>query len=107
MNASTQGSFPFMMRGAMAVNPAAGADALNMLTQGAQFFSMRLDMNLKAQKDLLACTTPAEVYKVQTEYLQTAFEHYSMAAQGMMDLWGDMMRDVAKSAAREYDDVPV
>ena len=96
MYVGTSGPFPLILQSAMRLNPTATADALTMLTQSAQFMSMRMDMSLKAQQDLLACKTPEEVYQVQTDYLQTAIEHYTFAAKGMLDHWNHMLRDASQ-----------
>jgi hypothetical protein len=107
MNAPNTKSLPFMLSGAVAVNPEATVDTLKMVSQGVQFMSMRLGETLKTQGDLLECKSPADVWAVQSEYLQTAVQQYTMAGQGMLELWGDAMRDGMKLASRKYDDVPV
>ncbi len=98
---------PMMMQGFAALNPDAATKSLELMSSGVQFMSMRLDHTLKAQKDLLSCTTPAEVLNVQTDYVKTAIEHYMMATQGVMDLMGEQMRAGASGTKRGYDDVPL
>ena len=107
MTSKTQTGLPIMMQGFAALNPDAAAKSLEMLSSGVQFMSMRLDLTLKAQKDLLSCTTPAEVLEVQTDYIKTAIEHYMMATQGVMDLMGEQMRAGVSVTKRGYDDVPL
>lgn len=107
MTSKSKADLPSMMQGLAVFNPEAAAKSLEMLSAGVQFMSMRMESSFAAQRALLSCQTPAEVYDVQSKYLQTAIEHYSMATQGMMEAFGTQMASGVISTKRGYDDVPL
>lgn len=107
MTSKTESDLPIMMQGFAALNPEAAVKSLNLLSSGVQFLSMRMDSSFAAQRALLACSTPAEVFEVQSDYIKTAIEQYKMATQGMMEALGPQKSVKTTGTKRAFDDVPL
>lgn len=95
------------LQGLSALNPEAAAQSMNMLTNGMQFLTMRIEHTFAAQHALLSCKNPTEAYEVQSEFLKTAYEHYNSAAQGMLEALGAQAPSGIQGTKRSYDDVPL
>lgn len=94
-----------------ALNPAASGAWMDVMTESARFVSDRLQQDLETQKALLACKSPADLLKVQTEFYQTAMEQYAAEATKLFQMMSSATQecvDTTKSTkARKYNDVPL
>ncbi len=76
-----------------------------------KFASSRIQQDLEAQKAMLACKSPQDLQKVQTEYFSKALEDYRLQIQRAMEVMSHAaktpMGEMIKSAKRGYDDVPL
>ena len=70
----------------MALNPVGMAAWMNIVTESARFVSDRLQQDVAAQQEMLACKTPADLLRVQTEFYQKAIEQYTAEATRMLDM---------------------
>jgi hypothetical protein len=96
----------------LAALSSAGASAwFGIIAESGQFVARRLEEDLKAQKALMGCKTPAEVMQVQADYFRTAAEQYSEQTNRVLGiLSGTMGESLVPSKslfARRYDDVPL
>lgn len=95
----------------MAANPALAKTWATVMNESARFLSERLQEDMEAQKALLACKTPAEVVKVQSEFFRKAMVQYSDEAQRMFRIMTDATEEAVREAGtgtrREYDDIPI
>ena len=76
-----------------------------------KFASSRIQQDLEAQKAMLACKTPQDLQKVQTEYFSKAVEDYRLQIQRAMEVMSQAaktpMGEVIKTTKRGFDDVPL
>jgi hypothetical protein len=81
-----------------------GADAV-------RFVADRLQQDLKTQQAILACTSLAEMQKLQAEFFKTAQDQYAAEARRMMEMAGKAatagVAPGPTSGPLGYDDVPV
>ena len=96
----------------LAALSSAGAGAwLGIVAESGQFVARRLEEDLKAQKALMSCKTPAEVMQVQADYFRTAAEQCSEQTSRVLGILSGTMGGSfvpSKSLfARRYDDVPL
>ncbi|WP_167853427.1 phasin family protein [Roseovarius aestuariivivens] len=100
-----------MTEAMMSANPAMAKLWSDMATESARFVSERLQEDVKAQREMLACKTPAELAKVQAEFFQKAMSQYTAEAYKMFEIMTDAGGEAVKGAktgtSRGYDDVPV
>jgi hypothetical protein len=90
----------------------AGAQAFqDLMSEGATFVAERMQHDLEATLELMACKTPTDVMRVQQEYMKTAMQHYTEAAMRAYNVFSansrEMMENTGTSTARKYDDVPL
>ena len=95
----------------MAVSPVATQAWLDVLSESTRFVADRLQQDLEMQKSMLACTSPADLMQVQTEFFKTAMEQYTDEATRLFKMMSqateDTIKDAQSSRARSYDDVPL
>ncbi|MEX0370403.1 MAG: phasin family protein [Tateyamaria sp.] len=95
----------------MAFNPVGTQAWLDLMSDCMRFAAERLQEDLNTQRDLMACRTPADVAKVQTEWCTTAARQYSDQFARMFQKTNDAAQQTAKDAAsgfsRNYDDIPL
>ena len=95
--------FSALTPGAEDTQPAMIAAWQDIVTQNTEFLTQRLAQDLETQQALLACKTPADVVKVQTEFFSNAMQQYSQQASKVFA----RMTAPAGNHARGYDDVPL
>jgi len=95
----------------MAGNPLMAKAWTEMMTESARFISQRLQEDMATQKAMLACKTPADLMKLQTEFYRKAMEDYSEEAQRMFRIMMGATEEAVDQAKtgtkRGYDDVPL
>ncbi|MDA0962119.1 MAG: phasin family protein [Proteobacteria bacterium] len=98
----------------MTARKAGAADAnpfAEIMTESMRFFTQRLQQDLETQQALLACTTPADLMRVQADFFGKAVEDYGTEAARMAELVtkaaGQPMAMVQTGQKRDYDDVPL
>lgn len=95
----------------IAIYPAATKAWLDVLSEGARFLTDRLQKDMETQKALLACTGPADLMRVQSEFVATAMKEYAEEATRMVRMMSEAVEDSAKDVRsghrRSYDDVPL
>ena len=88
--------------------PAAAQAWMDITAGYARFALDRLQTDLVAQREMMACTSPAELMQKQMAYCQEAAQQYADQATRMVELMGKAMSASGPSPfARKYDDVPV
>lgn len=85
-----------------AFNPAAAAAWQEVMAESVRFMTDRLQKDMETQKALLACKSPADLMKVQTQFYEDALADYSAQASRVLALMSGKSR-----TKREYDDVPL
>ncbi len=82
-----------------------------MMKEGVQFLSERIERDMKAQRDFLSCTSPEEALRVQSEYCKDVVAQYAGQFQRMAELFSQTTAlgwsEATASRARKYDDVPL
>lgn len=95
----------------LAGGPAATSAWLALMTESARFVSERLREDMQTQMAFLACKSPAELLKVQTEFYQTAIEQYTAEANRMFETLSaaaeESIAEAKSGHSREYDDIPL
>jgi hypothetical protein len=80
-------------------------------TETMQFLSARMQQDLEAQREMLACKTFAELQTVQAKFYSTALEDYRRATAKMMEIMATAGSNVSGTGTsgtkRSYDDVPL
>ncbi len=76
-----------------------------------QFASSRMQQDIEAQKAMLACKSPQDLQKVQSQYFSKALEDYSAQIKRAMEVMSGAADKrtggVFTSTMRGYDDVPL
>lgn len=76
-----------------------------------QFASSRMEQDIEAQKAMLACKSPQDLQKVQSQYFSKALEDYRAQIQRAMEVMSGAADKraggVFTSTKRGYDDVPL
>ena len=94
-----------------AMNPVATSAWLDLVDEGARFFTQRLEQDLETQRELLACKNPAELIEVQSRFMKSAMEQYSEEAKRLLQMMSNATEEIAEDASadhsRSQDDVPV
>ena len=92
-------------------NPALTKAWSDLMAENVRFLSDRLEQDFETQKAMLACKTPADVMKVQSEFFQKAVEDYSGGAQRVFEILTAASTEAVEGAKssfkRGYDDVPL
>ena len=106
-----QAGIPEMTAAFATLNPWVAKSWLEMVSESTRFVTERLQEDLKTQRAMMACRTPAELMQVQTEFCRTAVEQYSAEVTrlfGMMSQAADEgVREVTAGHTRKHDDVPL
>ncbi|MBY5931368.1 phasin family protein [Tateyamaria omphalii] len=94
-----------------AVNPAAAQAWMDITTECARFAMDRVQQDFAAQRAMMACTSPADLMRLQVEYCQTATKQYADQATRMVELMtaamGQKNEDGTSPFSRKYDDIPL
>ncbi|SIT03551.1 Phasin protein [Roseivivax lentus] len=102
---------PTLSAAIMAVNPAATKAWMDLMSESAQFVTTRLHEDIETQKALLACRTPADLLRLQSDYIQKAIQQYTQEAQRLSKRMSKATEDIATEMktghARRYDDIPL
>ncbi len=74
-----------------------------------RFVTARLEQDIKTQQAMFACTSLAELQKIQSAFFATAREHYAAEAVRMLEVLLAVATSgqTAATRARRYDDVPL
>jgi hypothetical protein len=80
---------------------------VEMMTEGTRFATDRMRTDLETQMAFLSCTSPGDVFKVQSEFVQKAVEDYSGFAQRMSGMMSTAADGASRVVSRRYDDVPL
>lgn len=95
----------------MAMNPIATATWLKIMNESAEFLAERLKKDLETQKAMLACKSPADLLKVQSDFYKTAIEHYTKETTRLFEMMSkgatSSIAEATSGHARGYDDVPL
>lgn len=86
----------------MAFGPKAVEAWQDIINESVGFMTRRLERDLETQQAMLNCKTPADLLKVQADFIETTFAQYTEEANRMMKIMAK-----AGNAARGYDDVPL
>lgn len=86
----------------MAFGPKAFEAWQDIINESVGFMTRRLERDIETQQAMLNCKTPADLLKVQAEFIETTFAQYTEEANRMMKIMAK-----AGNAARGYDDVPL
>ncbi len=93
--------------GAALVFAPASAEAWQQIMQECvRFLTRRLEKDFAAQQSFLACKSPLDVVRLQTEFCQTALEDYTEEASRMVGILAKA-NGAAAARPRDHDDVPV
>lgn len=89
-------------------NPAAAQTWMEITTECARFAMDRVQKDFAAQRDMMACTTPADLMTLQSNYCRDAAKEYADQATRMVEL----MTQAASKATigtttRKYNDIPL
>ena len=105
---------PFAMLGKLPFNPLNDTQLKAWSDLGGEvikFASSRIQQDLEAQKAILACKSPQDLFKVQTEYFNKAVGDYRAQIQRAIDVMASAatapVGGVPKSTKRGFDDVPL
>lgn len=95
----------------MVGNPALTKAWSDLMVENVRFLSDRLEQDFETQKAMLACKTPADVMKVQSEFFQKAVEDFSAGSRRMFEILTAASTEAVEGAKssfkRGYDDVPL
>lgn len=86
----------------MAFGPKAVEAWQEIMKESMGFMTRRLERDLETQQAMLTCKTPADLLKVQADFIESTFAQYTEEANRMMKIMAK-----AGNAARGYDDVPL
>lgn len=102
---------PAIIAAMMAINPVASKGWLDIMYESRRFIMDRLQQDLKAQKAIFACKTPAELLQVQSEFYTSAMEQYSQEFTRLCKIMStatyDTLDDARLGHSRSYDDIPL
>jgi len=94
-----------------ALNPAVSTAWAQVFEESARFLTDRLQQDMETQKALLACKTPADLFKVQSEFYQAAVQQYSDEATRLFQMMSTATQEGLDASSllkgRKYDDVPL
>ena len=90
-------------------NPAAAQAWMEITTECARFAMERVQKGFEAQRAMMACTSPAALMQLQSNYCRDAAQDYADQASRVVEL---MTQAASKSAgagttSRKYDDIPL
>lgn len=99
----------------LALNPMVGmvgmASWSEIMKEGLDFASVRMERDMQAQRDLLNCKSIEDVLKFQAAYFQDAAEQYTRQFQRLAELLSEATAlgwsEATARRAREYDDIPL
>jgi hypothetical protein len=82
-----------------------------IMKEGMQFVSERMEKDLQAQRGFLNCKSLEDVLRLQSEYYKDALEQYTeqfqrvaeLASQATVSGWSE----ATAPRARKYDDIPL
>jgi hypothetical protein len=107
----TTAAAPAAMMAAFSPNPDFAKAWMDMMSDSARVASDQMRTHLEAQAALMACRTPAEVMKVQVDYLNAIIrmsaEETARSLRMTMGVSGDIAGGLTTGRSRDYDDVPV
>lgn len=76
-----------------------------------EFAASRIQQDMEAQKAMLACKSPQDLQKVQTDYYSKALEDYRAQIQRAMAVMSGAAKmptgSMTNATKRGYDDVPL
>ena len=102
---------PAITAAMMAINPIASKGWLDIMSESARFMTDRLRQDLNTQQAMLACKTPAELLKVQSEFYTSTMKDYSeqftRLCEMMSKATNDTLDDARSGHSRKYDDIPL
>ncbi len=82
-----------------------------IMKEGVQFVSERMEKDLQVQRSFLNCKSLEEVLRLQSEYYGDALHQYTEQFHRVAELWSQATvsgwREATASRAREYDDIPL
>lgn len=92
-----------------AVSPDAAKAWMACLSEITDFLTQRVKQDLDTQKAMMACQNPAEMLKVQADFLVTAMEQYTGCSQRLLTSLSatNPLHYLGSAKARRYDDVPL
>ncbi|MEO0938858.1 MAG: phasin family protein [Pseudomonadota bacterium] len=76
----------------------------------ARFAMDRMQADVTAQREMMACTSPDALMQIQIRYCQKAAQDYTEQAARMVEMMGAAAAQTVQGGspfARKYDDVPV
>jgi hypothetical protein len=94
-----------------AVNPVAAEAWISCTSEIAQFLTERVKQDLDTQKAVMACKSPAELLKVQADFVTTAVDQYTGFSmrlyKAMTTATTNPFQGMRPLRARRYDDLPL
>lgn len=107
----TDGGASAMTAAAAAFNPVAAKAWQDIMSESARFLADRLQQDLSAQRAMLACKTPNELLRVQSEFYKKAVEQYTeeftRLSKMMHEATCATLEDARSGHSRGYDDIPI
>ena len=95
----------------MAANPVLAEAWNSFMAESSQFLTKRLQQDLDTQRAMMACKSPAELLKLQTEFLSTAMDHYTEYTtrlyKAMSTAMSGPLPKTRSGLSRRYDDIPL
>ncbi|MEM9426136.1 MAG: phasin family protein [Pseudomonadota bacterium] len=108
---TTEIETPAAVSAMMAINPVFAKAWMDMMSESARFMTERLRRDMELQQNLLSCKDPAELMKVQSDFMREAMAQYADEASRyyklMFKSFEDIEDDVRHGHKRGYDDVPL
>ncbi|MDO8884583.1 phasin family protein [Pseudotabrizicola sp.] len=100
-----------MTQAMMTGSPVVAKAWLSFMSESAQFLTERLQQDLEAQKAMMACKSPTELLKVQSDFLTAAMDQYTDYAtrlcKTMTTAATNPVQDMQSGQSRRYDDIPL
>lgn len=94
-----------------AVNPVGMSAWKQVMDESSRFVSERFEQDVELQKAMMGCTSPQELFELQSEFYNKAVKDYTAEATRMFEMMTKATQDTMKEAtathARKYDDVPL
>ncbi|WP_299694957.1 phasin family protein [uncultured Tateyamaria sp.] len=89
-------------------NPVAAQAWMDITTECARFAMDRIQQDFEAQRAMMACTSPAELMQMQSQYCRDVAKQYADQATRVVELMSAAAtKDGTSPFSRKYDDIPL
>ena len=94
-----------------ALNPVGMSAWKQVMDESSRFVSDRFEQDVELQKAMMGCSTPQDLFQLQSDFYSKAVKDYTAEATRMFEMMSKATQDTVKEAttshARKYDDVPL